>query len=133
MNSSRHAKIRSIAVLIVAALILQVTMAVQYFSTRNAITSEIMEMAETAKTEPVFDTIPTINSTEDGTFGAWDLSEPVFALYRQNAAKTHWEQSEFDKNYYAEAIGNNSGVGSTLDRIEFHLQSWPCYHEYYSF
>ena len=46
MNSSRHAKIHSIAVLIVAALILQVTMAVQYFSTRNAITSEIMEMAQ---------------------------------------------------------------------------------------
>ena len=37
MNSSRHAKIRSIAVLIVAAPILQVTMAVQYFSTRNGL------------------------------------------------------------------------------------------------
>ncbi len=37
MKSSRHAKIRSIAVLIVAALILQVTMAVQYFSTRNGL------------------------------------------------------------------------------------------------
>ena len=71
--------------------------------------------------EPVFDTIPVINSTGDGLYGDWDLSEPVFALYRQNAAKTLWTQSEFDKNYYAEAIGNNSGVGSTLDRIEFHL------------
>lgn len=80
-----------------------------------------IKYADNSSGEPVFDTIPTINSTEDGTFGAWDLSEPVFALYRQNAAKTHWEQSEFDKNYYAEAIGNNSGVGSTLDRIEFHL------------
>ena len=80
-----------------------------------------IKYADNSSGEPVFDTIPTINNTENGTFGAWDLSEPVFALYRQNAAKTHWEQSEFDKNYYAEAIGNNSGVGSTLDRIEFHL------------
>ena len=71
--------------------------------------------------EPVFDTIPVINSTADGLYGAWDLSEPVFALYRQNAATTPWAQEEFNKNYYAEAIGNNSGVGSTLDRIEFHV------------
>ena len=80
-----------------------------------------IKYAENADGESVFDTIPVINSTEDGLYGAWDLSEPVFALYRQNAAKTLWEQAEFNKNYYAEAIGNNSGVGSTLDRIEFHL------------
>ena len=71
--------------------------------------------------EPVFDTIPVINSTEDGLYGAWDLSEPVFAIYRQNAATTLWDAQEFSRNYYAEAIGNNAGVGSTLDRIEFHL------------
>lgn len=37
MNTSRHVKIRSIAVLIVTALILQATVAVQYFSTRNGL------------------------------------------------------------------------------------------------
>ena len=46
MISSRQTKIRSIVVLVVAALILQATSAVQYFSTRSAITSEIMEMAQ---------------------------------------------------------------------------------------
>ena len=71
--------------------------------------------------EPVFDTIPVINSTDDGLYGGWDLSEPVFAIIRQKKDNPYWEQTSFSKNYFAEAIGNNSGVGSTLDRIEFHL------------
>ena len=46
MNTSRHTRIRSIAVLIVAALILEVTTAVQYYSTRSSVASVIMEMAQ---------------------------------------------------------------------------------------
>ena len=64
--------------------------------------------------------IPEVDSTEDGLYGKWDLSEPVFAPVRQNK-KTAWASQLFQKNYQAEAVGNNSGVGSTLDRIEFHL------------
>ena len=64
--------------------------------------------------------IPEVDSTEDGLYGKWDLSEPVFAPVRQNK-KTAWVSQLFQKDYQAEAVGNNSGVGSTLDRIEFHL------------
>ena len=46
MATSRQAKIRSIAVLIVAALLLELTTAIQYFSTRSAINSQIKEMAQ---------------------------------------------------------------------------------------
>ena len=46
MNTSRHTKIRSIAVLVVAALVLELTTAVQYISTRRAITAQIKEMAQ---------------------------------------------------------------------------------------
>ncbi|MBP5602014.1 MAG: hypothetical protein J6X78_04725 [Treponema sp.] len=71
--------------------------------------------------QSVYDTIPVVNSTESGLYGAWDISEPVFAIIRQNSNETAWSQLEFSKKYQAESIGNNSGVGSTLDRIEFHL------------
>ena len=46
MKTSRQAKIRSIAVLITAALLLELTTAVQFMSTRKAISSQIMEMAQ---------------------------------------------------------------------------------------
>ncbi|MBR3645034.1 MAG: hypothetical protein IKN54_01320 [Lachnospiraceae bacterium] len=68
-------------------------------------------------------TIPTVVSAisdSDASYGNWDISEPVFAIIRQSRNR-EWSQAEFDKNYQAEAIGNTSGVGSTLDRIEFHV------------
>ena len=43
---SRLAKIRSVLVLVAAALLLELTTAVQYYSTRSAITEEINEMAQ---------------------------------------------------------------------------------------
>ena len=46
MNTSRHTKIRSITVLVVAACLLELTTAVQYISTRRAITAQIKEMAQ---------------------------------------------------------------------------------------
>ena len=46
MNSSQQTKIRSIAVLIVAAFLLELTTAVQFFSTRSAISAQIKEMAQ---------------------------------------------------------------------------------------
>ena len=46
MNTSRQTKIRSIVVLVVAAIFLELTMAVQYISTRRAITAQITEMAK---------------------------------------------------------------------------------------
>ena len=46
MATSRQAKIRSIAVLIAAALLLELTTAFQYISTRTAIGSQIQEMAQ---------------------------------------------------------------------------------------
>ncbi|SHM06421.1 SpoIIE family protein phosphatase [Fibrobacter sp. UWB7] len=46
MNTSRHTKIRSVTVLVVAALLLELTTAVQYISTRRAITAQIKEMAQ---------------------------------------------------------------------------------------
>lgn len=72
-------------------------------------------------------TIPEIISEKQGLYGKWDISEPVFAIIRQNKS-TAWSQAIYEVNFaehnkwpQAEAIGNNTGVGSTLDRIEFHL------------
>ena len=50
MNMSRLAKIRSVLVLVAAALLLELTTAVQYYSTRSAITEQINEMAQSATT-----------------------------------------------------------------------------------
>lgn len=68
-------------------------------------------------------TIPQVNvltSTgvpyeDHNTYSKWDISEPVFAPFRLDT-KTAWGT----KDYY-EAVGNKSGSGSTLDRIEFHF------------
>lgn len=68
-------------------------------------------------------TIPQVNvltSTgvpyeDHNTYGKWDISEPVFAPLRLDT-KTAWGT----KDYY-EAVGNKSGSGSTLDKIEFHF------------
>jgi hypothetical protein len=46
MNTSRQTKIRSIVVLVAAALLLEVTTAVQYVSVRNGITEQINETAQ---------------------------------------------------------------------------------------
>ena len=63
--------------------------------------------------------IPDVNRTPEGLYGDWDISEPIFAIIRQNNKK-EWNAELFDKSYQAEAIGNPMG-GSTLDRVEFHL------------
>ena len=68
-------------------------------------------------------TIPQVNvltSTgvpyeDHNTYSKWDISEPVFAPLRLDT-KTAWGT----KDYY-EAVGNKSGSGSTLDKIEFHF------------
>jgi len=67
--------------------------------------------------------IPEVDSTEDGLYGKWDLSEPVFAAIRpyKDDKLFPWASSLFALKAEYEAIGNTSGVGSTLDRIEFHL------------
>lgn len=62
----------------------------------------------------------TINSTTDGTYSVWDTSEPVFAPLRLKSS-SKWSECEPTDDSYYEAVGNNSGNGSTLDRIEFHL------------
>ena len=46
MNSSNLARVRSIAVLVLAAVLLEATTAFQYISTRRAITDQIKEMAQ---------------------------------------------------------------------------------------
>jgi len=46
MNASRQTKIRSIVVLIVAAVILELTTAVQYFSSRHVVTEQLSRMAQ---------------------------------------------------------------------------------------
>lgn len=63
-------------------------------------------------------TIPTVDSTTSSVYGKWDTSEPVFAPLRLKATNT-WETPNSDSFY--ESVGNTSGSGSTLDRIEFHL------------
>ena len=46
MKTSKLTKVRSIVVLIVAAILLELTTAIQYFSTRRVITQQMSEMAQ---------------------------------------------------------------------------------------
>ena len=46
MKTNRQTKVRSIVLLIVAALLLELTTAIQYYSTRRAITTQVTEMAQ---------------------------------------------------------------------------------------
>jgi len=57
----------------------------------------------------------TVDSSKSGVYGNWDISKPIFAPLRMKA-KDDWS---YGTNI--EALGNNSGFGSTIDRIEFHL------------
>ena len=76
----------------------------------NDSSNKIPKVNENGQTSPIF----------TSCYGDWDISEPIFAIIRQNI-RTLWAAGTFAPDYQAEAIGNNSGVGSTLDRIEFHL------------
>ena len=53
--------------------------------------------------------------TYSGVYSDWDLSEPVFAPLRLDS-NASWGLGD-----YYEAVGTNSGSGSTLDKIEFHF------------
>lgn len=53
--------------------------------------------------------------TDSGVYSDWDLSEPVFAPLRLDS-NASWGLGD-----YYEAVGTNSGSGSTLDKIEFHF------------
>ena len=57
----------------------------------------------------------TVDSSKSGVYGNWDISKPIFAPLRMKA-KDDWS---YGTNI--EALGNNPGFGSTIDRIEFHL------------
>jgi len=50
-------------------------------------------------------------------FGSWDVSKPVFAVYRN--AGTKWQSPEVSNDY--EAVGSTVDGTSSLKRIEFHL------------
>ena len=65
-------------------------------------------------------TIPDVNSDHEGLYGPWDISEPVFAIIRQNM-RTLWAPETFAPDYQAEAIGSNADGSAILDRIEFHI------------
>ena len=75
-----------------------------------------------AQTEPIIraDSTGLLAAPSINIYSRWDLSEPVFALLR-NSDSVAWDSDIFQTVYQAEAIGNNAGTGSTLDRIEFHI------------
>ncbi len=64
--------------------------------------------------------VPIINSTPNGIYGTWDLSEPVFAPLRLRA-REEWSKSSPEQVSWYESVGNTNGGGSTLQKIEFHL------------
>lgn len=57
-----------------------------------------------------------VDSTDSGVYGLWDISKPVFAKLNTDATWTRPSGI-----YEAEALANVPGSGSTLDRIEFHF------------
>ncbi|MCR4580585.1 MAG: hypothetical protein K5681_09600, partial [Treponema sp.] len=56
-----------------------------------------------------------VNSTESGLYGSWDLTEPSFAPLRLDV-NSEWEMGE-----YNEALGNSLSGELYIDEIEFHL------------
>ena len=74
---------------------------------KNSLVSDLKGNAQTlVKKELVVD------STENGVYGKWDISSPMFAPYHTKNSHSY---------SVVEAVGSNNGFGSTLDRIEFHL------------
>jgi len=65
-------------------------------------------------------TEPSVNSTATGIYGNWDLNPPVFAPLRLKSDE-EWSKSAPGQAEYYEAVGNTSGSGSTLQKIEFHF------------
>ena len=56
-----------------------------------------------------------VNSTESGLYGAWDLTPPAAAPLRLDIS-TAWEEGD-----YNEAIGNSRTGEAYIDEIEFHF------------
>jgi len=56
-----------------------------------------------------------VNSTESGLYGAWDLTPPAAAPLRLDIS-TAWEEGD-----YNEAIGNSRSGEAYIDEIEFHF------------
>ena len=54
-----------------------------------------------------------VDSTQSGLYGKWDTSEPIFAPFTK--------MNQTGSSFYHEAVGNTTGSGSTLDKIEFHF------------
>ncbi|MBC6712497.1 FlgD immunoglobulin-like domain containing protein [Treponema sp. Marseille-Q3903] len=54
-----------------------------------------------------------VDSTQSGLYGKWDTSEPIFAPFTK--------MNQTGSSLYHEAVGNTTGSGSTLDKIEFHF------------
>ena len=74
---------------------------------KNPLVSDLKGNAQTlVKKELVVD------SAEEGVYGKWDISSPMFAPYHTKNSHSY---------SVVEAVGSNNGFGSTLDRIEFHL------------
>jgi len=97
-------------------------------SNKNALVTDVLGNCQEEYPDSIQNTIPTVDSTETELYGEWDLSEPVFAPLRMSTIKTengissnNWTAQLYDGHFQSEAIGNTSGYGSTLDRIEFHL------------
>ncbi|MBR1640051.1 MAG: hypothetical protein IJ688_11760 [Treponema sp.] len=57
----------------------------------------------------------TVDSTENGLYGKWDLTEPAFAPLRLEAS------SEWAEGSYNEALGNSLSGELYINEIEFHL------------
>ncbi|MCQ2576498.1 MAG: hypothetical protein MJ162_07115, partial [Treponema sp.] len=69
--------------------------------------------------------IPSVDSTPNGIYGKWDISEPIFAPLRMGSAR---DWSSYKGELSSEVVGNTNGTGSTLDRVEFHLfDNTPAY------
>ena len=57
----------------------------------------------------------TVDSTENGLYGKWDLTEPAFAPLRLEAS-SEWAEGSFN-----EALGNSLSGELYINEIEFHL------------
>ena len=142
MRSSRKIKLQGIGVIIAAAVLLEVTTAVQYFSIRSAISSQIEDMAQ-RDLRGTNHTVEVKNITEKAIADVLPEVERLFALGQEDSLHkvlqqvvrehseivgvdfTHRVREDGVRNgYFTFVDEENGGIADTVIGFDFTERSW---------
>lgn len=142
MRSSRKIKLQGIGVIIAAAVLLEVTTAVQYFSIRSAISSQIEDMAQ-RDLRGTNHTVEVKNITEKAIADVLPEVERLFSLGQEDSLHkvlqqvvrehseivgvdfTHRVREDGVRNgYFTFVDEENGGIADTVIGFDFTERSW---------